>query len=86
MGTSAAIVANGIGSQSVQTGSISGVGQVSTGTSQVGITGTTGNQQTTGTVQQQTNVENYQFLLPRIFEPNLTEEELQQQEKERQER
>ncbi|XP_063709862.1 uncharacterized protein LOC134838292 [Culicoides brevitarsis] len=31
-------------------------------------------------------VENYQFLLPRIFEPSLTEEEIQQRENERAER
>lgn len=36
--------------------------------------------------QPPTSVENYQFLLPRIFEPSLTEEEIQQREKERAER
>lgn len=36
--------------------------------------------------QPQTSVENYQYLLPRVFEPSLTEEEIQQRERERAER
>lgn len=43
-------------------------------------------QQQQGVPQPPTSVENYQFLLPRIFEPSLTEEEIQQRENERAER
>lgn len=84
LGASAAIVANGVNSQTVHVGPGPVSGQIVPGSSQTGATSTS--QQQATIVSQQANVENYQFLLPRIFEPNLTEEELQQQEKERIER
>lgn len=39
-----------------------------------------------GATTTQTTVENYQFLLPRIFDPPLTEEQIQQREREQTER
>lgn len=86
LGTSAAIVANGINSQTIHVGPGPVAGQIVAGSSQTGATSTSQQLATVVSQQQQANVENYQFLLPRLFEPNLTEEELQQLEKERIER
>lgn len=94
LGTSAAgiIAANGAATMAAV---LSGSGPQSG--SHVAQTGQNGTNSSSSSIQQpqiasgsqtqpQTSVENYQFLLPRIFEPNLTEEEIQQREKERAER
>lgn len=96
LGTSAAGIIAGNGGATMAavlagSGAPSGSHVVAAQTSQSGATSSSSSTQQAqvasgSQTQPQTSVENYQFLLPRIFEPSLTEDEIQQREKERAER